>query len=44
MAASSTACTIKTMFKHKGLFEVDNAQQKPTVFTRIELVGVKPKE
>lgn len=35
---------LERLFKHKGLFEVDNAQQKPTVFTRIELVGVKPKE
>lgn len=29
--------------KIKGLFEIDNAQQKPTVFTKIELVGVRPK-
>lgn len=30
--------------KIKGLFAVDNEQQKPTVFTKIELVGVKPKQ
>lgn len=29
--------------RHLGLFEVDNEQAKPTVFTKIELVGVKPK-
>lgn len=29
--------------KIKGLFEKDNEQLKPTVFTKIELVGVKPK-
>lgn len=30
--------------KITGMFKEDNDQQKPTVFTRIELVGVKPKE
>jgi phage terminase small subunit len=29
--------------KIKGLFEIDNKQQQPTIFTKIELVGVKPK-
>ena len=28
--------------KIKGLYELDNEQQKPTVFTKIELVGVRP--
>lgn len=28
--------------RNLGLFEVDNDQLKPTVFTKIELVGVKP--
>jgi phage terminase small subunit len=30
--------------KIRGLYEKDNEQQKPTVFTKIELVGVKPKD
>lgn len=34
---------IDKAMKHLGLFEQDNEQQKPQVFTRIELVGVKPK-
>lgn len=34
---------IEKLFKHLGLYEKDNEQQKPTVFTKIELVGVKPK-
>jgi hypothetical protein len=29
--------------KIRGLFEQDNKQKAPTVFTQIELVGVKPK-
>lgn len=35
---------MEKLFKHLGLYEKDNEQQKPTVFTRIELIGVKPKE
>jgi phage terminase small subunit len=34
---------IELVGKINGVFEKDNEQQKPTVFTRIELVGVKPK-
>lgn len=29
--------------KINGVFEKDNEQQRPTIFTKIELVGVKPK-
>ncbi len=29
--------------KIKGLYELDNEQSKPTVFTKIELVGIRPK-
>lgn len=35
---------MEKLFKHLGLYEKDNEQQKPTVFTKIELVGVKPKD
>jgi hypothetical protein len=31
------------LFKHKGLFKEDNEQSTPTVFAKIELVGVRPK-
>lgn len=31
------------LFKHKGLFQMDNEQSKPVVFQQIELVGVRPK-
>lgn len=34
---------LELLGKIHGEFEKDNEQQKPTVFTRIELVGVKPK-
>lgn len=34
---------IELIGKINGVFEKDNEQQKHTVFTRIELVGVKPK-
>jgi len=34
---------LEKLFKNLGLYEKDNEQQKPTVFTKIELVGVKPK-
>lgn len=33
---------IDMAMKHLGLFKEDNAQNKPTVFTKIELVGVRP--
>lgn len=31
------------LFKHKGLFKLDNEQQPPSQITRIELVALKPK-
>lgn len=31
------------LFKHKGLFQLDNEQSKPVVYQQIELVGVRPK-
>ena len=34
---------IELIAKLNGDFEKDNEQQRPAVFTRIELVGVKPK-
>ena len=37
------AQAIDMAMKHLGLFKEDNAQNKPTVFTKIELVGVRPK-
>lgn len=35
---------LELLGKIYGEFIIDNDQLKPTVFTRIELVGVKPKE
>ena len=34
---------IELIGKINGVFEKDNEQQKPVVYSRIELVGVKPK-
>lgn len=34
---------LEKLAKHLGLFEKDNKQQAPTVISRIELVGVRPK-
>lgn len=34
---------VERLFKHLGLFKEDNEQSTPTVFAKIELVGVRPK-
>lgn len=40
---SDKNAALEKLAKHLGLFEKDNKQQAPTVFSRIELVGVRPK-